>query len=218
MDHIKYGPGVLKKCPFAFIIPTFILQFTYYFTLFPLPIPPSLLTSPLASSVFILSESRTLDSSILNTIFSSWQPALLRKVHKSSSNLWTLYLLWTWRERERGGEKGEKRKRKKKKRNQCTCKMYTWYRHITINTCNDFWFLAPHTSIHKFILKKYNYITKDNISYFNLEYRESINSSHKSWHAESSYQLHWHQSTAGDPKGVWSIKEWGPNEDFAEEN
>ena len=62
------------------------------------PSPSFPFTSPLASSVIIIQG----DSSIMNTIFSSWQPALLITVHKSSSESWGVYSLWTRKGRGRG--------------------------------------------------------------------------------------------------------------------
>ena len=78
------------------------------------------MTSPFANSVFILSkkpDSSTLDSSIINTIFSSLQPDLLSTVLRSSSKSAAEYLLCTcvWgrrRGRERRGEGEGKREGK----------------------------------------------------------------------------------------------------------
>ena len=64
----------------------------------PQPIP-SKLTSPLASKVFILSrnpDSRMLDSSMMNIIFSSLHPDLRRTIRRSSSKSAAVYLRWTW--------------------------------------------------------------------------------------------------------------------------
>ena len=57
-------------------------------------------TSPLASRVFIRSrnpESRTLDSSIMNAIFSFLQPERRSTVRRSSSKSSPVYFLWTCR-------------------------------------------------------------------------------------------------------------------------
>ena len=57
------------------------------------------LTSPLARRVFILSRkllSSTLDSSMMNTIFSSRHPARRSTFRKSSSKSAAKYLRWTW--------------------------------------------------------------------------------------------------------------------------
>lgn len=57
-------------------------------------------TSPLARRVFIRSrnpESKTLDSSIMNAIFSFLQPERLRTVLRSSSKSSPVYFLWTCR-------------------------------------------------------------------------------------------------------------------------
>ena len=95
-----------KMSQFPPIIPTFIL---YTFTLFTPPSPPSLLTSPLASSVFILSRK---PCRVKDIRFLHYEHNLLvtttSSSHKSSLKSSAVYLLLTWRER--GGEsEGKKR-------------------------------------------------------------------------------------------------------------
>ena len=77
-----------------------------------------LLTSPLASRVFIRSRkllSSTLDSSMMKISFSSLQPARRSTALRSSSKSAAVYLRWTCRqggreEREEGGGREENKK------------------------------------------------------------------------------------------------------------